>query len=723
MGRTNDIVKIQGEIDFMLKNSWDLMKTDIKSALDLTKKAEKLSKKLNYEKGIALSLILLARYNNFQGRYEKALDLANQGNEIAIKKNILEAQINASYVLGNLYGTLGNLDSALIYFLKGFNLIKENNLEIDPSFLNNIGVVYSQSDQLDEALEFFKEALKIAKKTGHEILSLVLSNIAEVYIRKNNREVALEYNKKALKVYESNNADIRYLAQCYNIFGVIYKDMGQWDKALENFQTSLKMYQENKQKFLEAAVLYDIGKLYIAQEKREEAISYLQKAMKKVEKVNGHGLLRDILITLAETFEKDKNYKAAYDCLKRSNELNDKIKNSELNEKLIQHMTEFKVEKAQKDAEIQRLRNERLIRKNEETALKAKALAESYKDIKIIGEIGQKITSTLDIKKVLNMVYKNIQRLMDAHVFGICLYDKEAGRINFKILIEQGKRLPLYHVMIDNEKSYAAKCIREKREICINNLIVDNNQQLRIGASEDKFKSQSVIYYPLVMGDTVVGAMTVQSYSENAYSERSLEMIKALASYIAIALNNSQKSEELKAKTNELEIISKTDVLTGLYNRRHIMSKIDEEAVRYERSDRDFSIVLLDIDFFKNINDIYGHDCGDFILVKVTKILKKLIRKQDVLARWGGEEFLILLPETNEEGAISLCERVRTVVESTNFVYKKKKIKLTLTFGIAQYSDNLSVDATINNADKALYCGKNKGRNCVVCMPYETIKF
>jgi len=469
-------------------------------------------------------------------------------------------------------------------------------------------------------------------------------------------------------------------------------------------------------------VLYDIGKLYLVQDKREKAVSYFLRAMKITEKIKGYGLLKDIYLILAETFEKENNYKEAYGYLSRSNELNEKIKTNELNEKLIQHMTEFKVEKAQKDAEIQRLKNEKLRRKTEETAIKAKVLAESYKDIKIIGEIGQKITSTLDIKKVLNMVYKNIQKLMDAHVFGICLYDNEVGRIDFKILIEQGKRLPLYHVMIDNEKSYAAKCIREKKEICINNLIVDNNHQLRIGASEDKFKSQSVIYYPLIMGDTVVGAITVQSYKENAYSERSIEMIKALASYIAIALNNSQKSEELKIKTNELEIISKTDVLTGLYNRRHIMSKIEEESVRYERSERDFSIVLLDIDYFKNINDIYGHDCGDVILVKVTKIMKKLIRKQDVLARWGGEEFLLLLPETNEEGASSLCERVRATVESTNFVYNKKKIKLTLTFGIAQYSDNLSVDTTINNADKALYCGKNKGRNCVVCMSYETIK-
>ncbi|GEM_PF-649005 len=704
----------QREIDLLLENCLELLKAGDKSALSLIKKAEKLSRKLNYEKGIALSFIALARYYGSHSKYAQALDLANRGNEMAISSGDSDVQMKACYVLGYLYTNLGNLEYGLRYYLRGIELIKENKLQIDPTFLNNIGVVYYDSGQFDDALEFFQEALKVAEDTRHKIESLVLSNIADVYLIKKNTQLALEYNKRAIEVFQNNNSEGYYLGQCYSIYGLIYKELGQWEQALESFEKALAIYKESNQQYLEAEMLYNIGSLYLIQEKVEEGIDYLLRARNIASKIKTNGILKDIYMTLAETYEKKKDYKLAFNYLKSYHHLNEKIKTTELNDKLAQHMTEFKVEKAQKDAEIQRLKTEELKRKAEETTLKANALAASYEDIKIIGEIGQKITATLDIKKVLNMVYKNINKLMAADVFGICLYNNEQARIDFKILIEQGKRLPLYHIMLDNEKSYAAKCIREKKEICINDMILDNKQQLRVGATENKFKCKSIIYYPLITENKIVGAMTVQSYKSNAYSDRTIEMIKALASYIAIALNNSQKSEELRVKTNELEAISKTDVLTGIYNRRYIMSKIQEEAAAYEDVKRSFSIVIIDIDYFKSINDKYGHNCGDHILVKLSKILKANIRKQDVLSRWGGEEFLMLLPDTDEEEAVLLCERIREKIEGSNFNYDKKRIKLTVTFGVSEYNENLGVDFTINDADKALYEGKNKGRNCVV---------
>lgn len=714
MVRNNYNEKVEKEIDLLLSRAWDLIRTDVKEALNIVKKAEKLSRKLKYEEGIALSTILLARYNSMQGKYAEALQLASEGNELAISLGFVQGQINASYVLGYLYTDSGNLEVGLKSYLRALELMKENNQEIDPFILNNIGVVYDNSGQADEALEFFQEAIKIVKKTEYSFQSLLLFNIANMYLRKKDTETAQKYCEQAFSILETNHAEKHDFAQYYSILGVIYKEMNQLSKALENYQIALSLYQESNKKYAEIDMLNEIGVTYLKQNNNEESIKYLKSAMKEAKKINANGLLKDIYMTLAETYEKKRDYKLAFNYLKLFNELNEKIKTTELNDKLVQHMTEFKVEKAQKDAEIQRLKTEELKRKAEETTLKANAIAASYEDIKIIGEIGQKITATLDIKKVLNMVYKNINKLMAADVFGICLYNKEQGSIDFKILIEQGKRLPLHQVMIDNEKSYAAKCIREKKEICINDMILDNKQQLRVGATENKFKCKSIIYYPLITEDKIVGAMTVQSYKNNAYSDRSIGMIKALASYIAIALNNSQKSEELRVKTNELEAISKTDVLTGIYNRRYIMSKIEEEAAGYKDVKRTFSIVIIDIDYFKSINDKYGHNCGDHILVKLSKILKANIRKQDVLSRWGGEEFLMLLPDTNEEEAVLICEFIREKIEGSNFNYEKKRIKLTVTFGVSEYNENLGVDSTINDADKALYEGKNKGRNCVV---------
>lgn len=704
---------IEKEINLLLSTAWDLMRIDVKEALKLTKKAEELSRNLNYEKGIALSLILLARNKNTQGKYGEALQLASEGNELAVRIGCLQGQINACYVLGYLYTDSGNLETGLRHYLKGLELMKENNQEVDSAYLNNIGVVYDNSGQTDEALEFFQEALKMAKETEYAFQSLLFSNIATMYLKKNDTETALSYCEKSFNVLESRNVEKSDFQYYYSTIGATYNEMGKYDKALDNFQIALSICRESNQKYAEINILDEVGIIHLKQGNIKESIKYLEMVVREAERANANGLVIGTYKSLAEAYEKQKDYKSALNYIKLYNELNEKIKTKELDDKLVQHMTEFKVEKAQKDAEIERLKNKELKRQGEEASLKASLLAQSYEDIKIIAEIGQKITSTLDIKKVLNMVYKNINKLMEADIFGICLYDKEQGRIDFKILIEKGKRMPLNYTTIDNENSFAAKCIREKKEICLNDVII-SDEHVKIGFNKERLMAKSIVYYPLTVENKIIGAVTVQSYKNNSYSDRAIGMIKALASYIAIALNNSQKSEELRAKTNELELISKTDVLTGLFNRRYIRSRIDKEVETYQSNNEAFSVVLLDIDYFKKVNDIYGHNCGDYILSKLAKLLKKQIRKQDVLARWGGEEFLILLPNSNEKEAVTLCERLRHKVETTNFSYNKKSIKLTVTFGISEYDEALEIESTINNADRNLYKGKNQGRNCVV---------
>ena len=174
------------------------------------------------------------------------------------------------------------------------------------------------------------------------------------------------------------------------------------------------------------------------------------------------------------------------------------------------------------------------------------------------------------------------------------------------------------------------------------------------------------------------------------------------------------KNSQLKEMMSQLEIASKTDPLTGLYNRRHIMSKIEDEFIRFKRNMRRFCICICDIDYFKKINDTYGHDCGDYVLKMVSKILKETVREQDLVARWGGEEFLLFLPETELEGAKVFAERMREKVEQKIFEYNNIKVSITMTFGLSVFDKGLSIDKLIQKADKAMYDGKNKGRNLVV---------
>jgi len=170
---------------------------------------------------------------------------------------------------------------------------------------------------------------------------------------------------------------------------------------------------------------------------------------------------------------------------------------------------------------------------------------------------------------------------------------------------------------------------------------------------------------------------------------------------------------KLSVAMEQLKVISITDSLTGLYNRRHAMTRMEEETVQRKRYGGHFSLILGDIDFFKRTNDTYGHDCGDIVLKRIADVLKENAREQDVLSRWGGEEFLILLPMTEMDGAVTLAERMRKAVEDELIEYKGDTIKITITLGVAEYNQGEQLDDVIKRADTALYLGKDEGRNRV----------
>ncbi|PJA32361.1 MAG: hypothetical protein CO187_04385 [Zetaproteobacteria bacterium CG_4_9_14_3_um_filter_53_7] len=171
-----------------------------------------------------------------------------------------------------------------------------------------------------------------------------------------------------------------------------------------------------------------------------------------------------------------------------------------------------------------------------------------------------------------------------------------------------------------------------------------------------------------------------------------------------------QNSELFK----EVELLAATDSLTGLMNRRSFIERAEKEysrAIRYERS---FAILMIDIDKFKNINDQHGHDIGDTVLKAVSKQLSSSLRQVDIVSRWGGEEFIALLPETWSEQAATVADKIRTSVGSLMIEGNDGKlVSVSLSAGVAASSDKISLEEVIRRADNALYSAKNAGRNTV----------
>ncbi|MFH1282963.1 MAG: GGDEF domain-containing protein [bacterium] len=165
----------------------------------------------------------------------------------------------------------------------------------------------------------------------------------------------------------------------------------------------------------------------------------------------------------------------------------------------------------------------------------------------------------------------------------------------------------------------------------------------------------------------------------------------------------------------KIEHIAICDPLTNLPNRRFLMEYLEYEKKRSSRSKREFSIIFGDLDHFKKINDTYGHECGDRLLQKVAVVLKSTLRHQDVVSRWGGEEFVILLPDTSLENARYVAEKLRKNVADQPFFYRFREIKKTMSFGVSNHSyENIGSDTGIQKADYNMYQAKQKGRNTVV---------
>jgi len=166
----------------------------------------------------------------------------------------------------------------------------------------------------------------------------------------------------------------------------------------------------------------------------------------------------------------------------------------------------------------------------------------------------------------------------------------------------------------------------------------------------------------------------------------------------------------LEKKNQELEQLSKTDSLTQLFNRTTVENHVHELIENSRRYGRPFSVVLLDIDHFKRVNDEFGHNVGDEVLRKVAAILAHRVRTTDLVGRWGGEEFLIVCAEVELGPAAELAEALRTLIETTSFGLPTQ---ITASFGAAQYAPGEQIQSLISRADRQLYVAKERGRNRV----------
>jgi diguanylate cyclase (GGDEF)-like protein len=214
----------------------------------------------------------------------------------------------------------------------------------------------------------------------------------------------------------------------------------------------------------------------------------------------------------------------------------------------------------------------------------------------------------------------------------------------------------------------------------------------------------------MVLKDQLLGVLNFQRPDTDAFTIEEIELLSAVADQAAMAVKNARLHEE----TVELSL---TDPLTGVPNRRSLFARLEMEIARANRFGNQVSVVMIDIDHFKHLNDVAGHRAGDEILRRVAGVMRGMVRRVDILARYGGEEFMLVLPQVNKVEAIEVAEKLRRAVEDTPLPHSETQPlgRITISLGVANLpGDAMVLETLVDCADAALYASKRAGRNTVV---------
>lgn len=366
-------------------------------------------------------------------------------------------------------------------------------------------------------------------------------------------------------------------------------------------------------------------------------------------------------------------------------------------EEILERENQLKMEKIEGHGNL--LKAEHIKQKSLTEALRKRLLKYS-----LLREITESLSTSLDLKEILNLV-------VDSTLYTI----GKGERALLFLIQERGENLSLRAV--SQTKGFSKKtkskkgdrfdnwALREKQDLIITD--VEKDFRFRTKDKSEKGEVKSLISSPLLSRNRLIGILRLDSQEADTYVPDDLRLLDIIASLTAVAVENAKLYE----RTQELAI---KDSLTGLYVHQHFRDRLEEELKRALLQDYPLSLIMLDLDHFKDYNDRFGHIAGDIVLRRLARTLKREAGEGNLAARYGGEEFVLLVPRARKEEAVSLAERVRKEIAREEILLRRRKTHITVSGGVASFpTDARSGTQLIQKADKALYRAKARGRNRV----------
>lgn len=322
--------------------------------------------------------------------------------------------------------------------------------------------------------------------------------------------------------------------------------------------------------------------------------------------------------------------------------------------------------------------------------------------------LAESLSVSATCNKTAGIIVEKTDELLGGHGATTILYlfDSKKGELGLTAAVKSGAKASILSKKGD---SFDHWVIKNLKPLSVEDVKTDFRFDEEKNILQEKERvTRSLISTPLAVGDHVLGILRIDSVDEDHFSTEDLRFLSRIADLGALALESAQLYEHIQ----DLAI---RDSLTGLYLRRYFLERMTEELPRQLKRKTELSFLMMDLDYFKDYNDRFGHVAGDIVLKMLGGILIKNFKKAgNIICRYGGEEFAVMLPDCARDEAYKLAEKFRKEVEGTEIILRREKTKITISVGVACFPSQTQMkEELIQKADEALYAAKKKGKNQV----------
>jgi diguanylate cyclase (GGDEF)-like protein len=678
--------EIHSKIDTRLENAYLLTYKSLREAQEEAENCLDESEKISYFKGMINSRILLSLIALNKGE----IDLARE------RLTLIEEELNAS------------------------SSVSEDSL----MRVSQVRATYFLSSAVyKDAFDSFVKCGNMAARLGNNLFQVLSANGKGIIkLDQMEFEDAFDYFRVARTYLHGGNLSILGNVLTLNM-GCALNGLERYDEALDRLNDALEEATEQDSPMMECSILDEIGAMLIKQNRFEEARKYLEKALEKSSlhlyqeahtqvvyhyatlllKMGEYDKAEKLIDDLgesqvfdldpimyhqvaAEIFEQKGDCKRALNSCKEILMINEKLRSSE-----VLHSV-FKQEKRELQDQNHRLQ--------------------------LVSTIGQELVSTLDLGEILNLIYAQMNVLMPVDLLSISTV--KGNKINVKFTLNKGARIEPFTLHKENPDSVLAWCVRNKQEVFIRSISADADKYVRnitpIKGNENNLL-ESVICIPLLHLGELEGVISVQGKKPNSYNSQDLDNLRAMASYVGIAIRNAIQTEQMTELNKLLKYQSSVDSLTGLVNRREFLRQSTNILRVCRRNNFPISLVMIDLDNFKIVNDSYGHLAGDDVLKAFGSLLGDYFKRPlDCVGRYGGEELIVLTGDLPAAEVAARIELLREEFSTVEFTSGDDLFKVNFSCGIygelPQEDSSEHLEKITSLADKYLYRAKEEGRNC-----------